>query len=62
MTKTTPVQFFRQVRQEIGKISWPTRKETLVTTAMVCLLSVVAACFFLAADGVIGSVIGYLLG
>lgn len=62
MTKTTPVQFVRQVRQEIGKINWPSRKETLVTAAMVCVLSVIAACFFLAADGLIGLVIGYLLG
>ena len=61
-TKTSPMMFIRQVRQEIGKITWPTRKETIVTSLMVLILSVIAAAFFLLADGVIAFSIGKLLG
>jgi len=62
MSKTSPLDFMRQVRQEIGKVTWPTRKETMVTSIMVIILSVIAAIFFLAADGLISFIIGHILG
>ncbi|MGI4850832.1 MAG: preprotein translocase subunit SecE [Janthinobacterium lividum] len=62
MAKTNPLDFIRQVRQEVTRITWPTRKETLVTSIMVIVLSVIAAIFFLAVDGIISFVIRYILG
>ena len=41
--KITPAQFFREVRQEAAKVTWPTRKETAVTTAMVFVMVFLAA-------------------
>ncbi len=49
-TKTSPIEFFRQVRQEVSKVTWPSRKETTVTTGMVFLMVVVLAVFFLVVD------------
>jgi len=62
MAKTSPIQFLQQVRQEITKVTWPTRKETMVTTLMVFIMAILAAIFFLAADFVISWVIGQILG
>ena len=62
MLKTKPLDFMRQVRQEVAKVTWPTRKETIVNSIMVIVLSVVAAVFFLAADGLIAFIVGYILG
>ena len=62
MAKTSPLDFIRQVRQETTKITWPTRKETLVTSIMVIILSVIAAIFFLAVDSVISFIIRFILG
>jgi preprotein translocase subunit SecE len=62
MTKTSPVQFMQQVRQEVAKVTWPTRKETLVTTAMVFVMGVVAAIFFLLVDQVLSVGIKLILG
>ena len=50
MAKTSPALFFRQVRQEIAKVTWPSRKETSVSTLMVFAMVVMAAVFFLAVD------------
>ena len=50
MAKTSPALFFRQVRQEIAKVTWPSRKETSVSTLMVFAMVVLAAVFFLAVD------------
>ena len=49
-TKVSPGEFIRQVRQEAAKVTWPTRKETLITTAMVFAMSVLAAVFFFVVD------------
>jgi len=46
MAKTNPLQFMQQVRSEVAKVVWPTRRETLLTTAMVFVLSAIAATFF----------------
>jgi preprotein translocase subunit SecE len=50
MARTTPAQFARQVRQEVSKVVTPSRKETLVTTGMVFMMTVLASLFFLLVD------------
>jgi len=52
--RTSPVQFFREVRAEARKITWTTRKETWITSVMVFLMVVLAALFFSAVDGLLG--------
>jgi preprotein translocase subunit SecE len=50
MAKVGPAEFLRQVRQETSKVTWPTRKETTITTAMVFVMVTIAALFFLVVD------------
>ncbi|MEM8800375.1 MAG: preprotein translocase subunit SecE [Pseudomonadota bacterium] len=50
MAKTSPGEFVRQVRQEMRKVTWPTRKETLVTAFMVFVMVVIMSLFFLLVD------------
>jgi len=53
LAKLDPVQFVREVRQEVARVTWPSRKETLVTTGLVLGMSALAAVFFLVADQLI---------
>jgi preprotein translocase subunit SecE len=62
IAKTNPAQFLRQVRQEVSKVTWPSRKETTVTTAMVFVMVIVASLFFLVIDWVLGRVVTTVLG
>lgn len=62
MAKTSPAEFVKQVRQETSKVTWPTRRETMVTTIMVLIMSVVAAIFFLLADLVLSNLVQLVLG
>lgn len=57
-----PVKFFREVRSEVVKVTWPTRKETLVTTGLVFAMAALAALFFFLADQVIGIFVRLLFG
>ena len=57
-----PVEFVREVRAEVSKVTWPTRRETMITTSMVFIFVVIAALFFLVADKNIGFVVKALLG
>lgn len=50
MARTSPAQFIQQVRSEVGKVSWPTRREVTLTTIMVFLLAGFAALFFSLTD------------
>ena len=50
MAKNSPAQFVQEVRQETAKVTWPTRKETGVSTAMVFVMVIVAAMFFFLID------------
>ena len=50
MARTNAAEFVQQVRQELSRVTWPTRKETLVTTGMVFLMVFVAAAFFFIVD------------
>lgn len=51
--KVSPIQFFRQVRQEVKKITWPTRKEVTQVTMVVLIIVALAAAFFFAVDVVL---------
>ncbi len=62
MAKTSPAEFVRQVRQETSKVTWPTRKETMVTTIMVFIMAAVMAVFFLGVDQVLSYLIKLILG
>ena len=57
-----PVKFLREVRTEVGRVTWPSRKETLVTTGLVFALSGLAAVFFFVADQIIGVGVRALFG
>jgi preprotein translocase subunit SecE len=50
MAKTNPFEFFQQVRNEASKVTWPSRRETLITTIMVFIFTTCAAIFFLIVD------------
>jgi preprotein translocase subunit SecE len=50
MARTNPFQFVQQVRGEVSKIVWPTRRETGVTTVMVMIMATVFAVFFFGVD------------
>jgi preprotein translocase subunit SecE len=62
MAKTNPFQFLQEVRAEGTKVTWPSRKETMITTAMVFVMAVLASLFFLLADWVLGSAVRLILG
>jgi preprotein translocase subunit SecE len=53
MAKTNAAEFLQQVRQEMSRVTWPTRKETLVTTGMVFVMVFIAAAFFFVVDQVL---------
>lgn len=57
-----PAKFFREVRQETSKVTWPTRKETIQTTIMVFIMVVLVAIFFLIVDWILGSLVQTILG
>jgi preprotein translocase subunit SecE len=61
MAKASPGEFVRQVRQETAKVTWPTRKETMVTTIMVLIMTTLLALFFLGVDQVLGRLVRFLL-
>ena len=62
MTQIDPFKFLQEVRAEAQKVTWPTRKETTVTTMMVFVMVILATIFFLVADQIMRLGIGYLLG
>lgn len=62
MAKANPLQFIQQTRAEVGKVVWPTRREVLLTSAMVIALSTVAAIFFWFVDFMIRTGMAGLLG
>lgn len=62
MAKTSPAVFLKEVRQEAKRVTWPTRKETLITTAMVFVMVFAAAVFFFLVDQVLSFGIKWILG
>jgi preprotein translocase subunit SecE len=61
-SKATPIEFLRQVRQEVSKVTWPSRKETITSTIMVIIMVIFMALFFLMVDQVLSIGIRALLG
>ena len=55
-------EFVRQTRQEIARVTWPTRKETLVTTGMVFAMTILAAIFFFFVDQFLSMAVRLVLG
>lgn len=49
-TRTNPLQFLQQVRAEVAKVVWPTRREVLLTTVMVFIMATITAIFFFMVD------------
>jgi preprotein translocase subunit SecE len=61
MAALNPLKFLQEVRQEVGKVTWPTRNETLVSTVMVLVMVVIASVFFLLADQLIAMAVQFVL-
>jgi preprotein translocase subunit SecE len=59
---TNPFVFLQQVRTETAKVTWPTRRETMISTAMVMVFACIAALFFFASDQVMAFAIELILG
>ena len=57
-----PTKFVREVRSEMAKVTWPSRKETVVTTGLVLAMAALATVFFFVADQVIGVGVRALFG
>ncbi len=62
MAKSNPGQYIREVRQEVSKVTWPTRKETTVTTIMVFIMVFLAAIFFFFVDQILSWVVRLIIG
>jgi preprotein translocase subunit SecE len=62
MARTSPFKFLQEVRTETNKVTWPSRKETMITTAMVFVMVAVASVFFLVADQIIRIMVTFVLG
>lgn len=62
MAKFAPLDFFKQVRSEALKVSWPTRKETMQSTIAVFIMVVIASVFMFTADQILAWVVKTILG
>ena len=62
MAKTNPFEFIQQVREETAKVTWPSRRETIISTVMVMIMVTVASLFFLAVDGILNWGVKALFG
>lgn len=61
MAKTSPGEFFRQIRTEGSKVVWPTRQETITTAIFVAIMMTILALFFLGIDSMFGAAVRWLL-
>lgn len=62
MAKVSPFKFLQEVRSEVDKVTWPTRRETVITTIMVGIMVAVSSILFLVADQIIRLAITFVLG
>jgi preprotein translocase subunit SecE len=62
MARYNPFQFMQEVRQEVAKVTWPTRKEVWTTTVAVLIMVSLASLFFMLADQALGWLISLVLG
>ena len=60
--KTSPAVFMRQVKQEISKITWPTRKEAMQGTVVVIVASIIIALFLLVVDSLFKYAVKLIIG
>jgi len=60
--RVSPFRFLQEVREETRKVTWPSRRETAITTAMVFVMVAIASVFFLVADQIIRIAVTYVLG
>ncbi|MDO8981826.1 preprotein translocase subunit SecE [Afipia massiliensis] len=58
----SPFKFLQEVRSETAKVTWPTRRETMITTIMVFIMVAVSSVFFFVADQIIRVLITFILG
>ena len=61
MATPNPLKYLQEVRQEVNKVTWPTRQEVLISTIMVLVLVTLASVFFLAADQIISWLVQLML-
>ena len=61
MAKTNPFTFLQQVRSETSKVTWPSRRETVISTIMVFIMVALASIFLFAADQILGYVVGLIM-
>lgn len=61
MAKTNPLTFLQQVRAETAKVTWPSRREVMISTVMVLVLASLTAVFFFLVDWLIRTGLGGLL-
>ena len=61
MAKTSPAQFIRHVRQEISTVTWPSRKETGITTVMVFVMVAIASIFLMTVDMIFAELVQLVL-
>jgi len=59
---TSPALFLRQVRQEVSKVSWPSRRETLMSVALVFILSLILGIYFLIVDRLLATGVQLIFG
>ena len=62
MKRTGPIEFIQQVRNEVSKVTWPSRNETMITTLIVIIFSFFASIFFFLGDQVMSFGIQLVLG
>jgi preprotein translocase subunit SecE len=62
MPKASPIKFLQEVRAEGQKVTWPTRRETAVTTLMVCIMTAAASIFFLISDQIMRLIVTTIIG
>lgn len=62
MAKTSPAEFARQVRSEGSKVTWPTARETSLTSVMVFVMVVIMSLFFLGIDFILNFGVQFILG
>ena len=61
MARTNPLQFMQQVRAEVAKVVWPTRRETMITTGMVFVMAFIFALFFFGVDQIVQLILSFII-
>ncbi len=61
MARYNPIEFVNEVRHEVSKVTWPTKREVWITTVLVGIMVTMASLFFMLADQVLGTIVKFLL-